>query len=339
MTTRTFEDRPAVREQTPLLIALVSPSGAGKTMSALRLATGVQRVAGGDIGVIDTEARRALHYASKFKFRHLPFGAPFSPLDYLAAIEHFVKKGVKTIVIDSMSHEHEGPGGVLEMHEKELDRMAGQDFAKRDRMNMLAWAEPKQQRRKLINAILQMNANFIFCFRAKEKIKLVPGKQPIAMGFQALSGEEWIYEMQLKCLLLPGSDGVPTWQSDMPGERLMIKIPEQFRDLFAKPVQLSEDIGEQLAKWAAGAPAKELRNSEDLGRSYAACSDAATWASLEQDRRAAWSTFTKGEQKALKDASELAKKRVEEAERFQDDETSGADADDNQADAEERDAS
>ena len=38
-----------------------------------------QRVCGGDIFVIDTEARRALHYADAFKFRHVPFGAPFDP--------------------------------------------------------------------------------------------------------------------------------------------------------------------------------------------------------------------------------------------------------------------
>ena len=76
---RTFDDRPATREATPLLVGLVGPSGAGKTFSALRLATGVQRVVGGDIYFIDTEARRGLHYAERFTFRHLPFGAPFSP--------------------------------------------------------------------------------------------------------------------------------------------------------------------------------------------------------------------------------------------------------------------
>src|SRR6266849_4599710 len=76
---RKFEDRPAVREATPLLIGLVGPSNSGKTFSALRLATGIQRVSGGDIWGIDTESRRMLHYADKFKFRHVPFGAPFGP--------------------------------------------------------------------------------------------------------------------------------------------------------------------------------------------------------------------------------------------------------------------
>src|SRR5690242_13140717 len=104
---RKFEDTEAVRSPTPLLFGLIGPSGAGKTYSALRLATGMQRVFGGEIFVVDTESRRALHYAKDFKFRHVEFAPPFSPLDYLAAIEHCVTKGAKTIIVDSMSHEHD----------------------------------------------------------------------------------------------------------------------------------------------------------------------------------------------------------------------------------------
>src|SRR4051812_34294852 len=127
MATRTFDDRPATREKTPILVGLVGPSGTGKTYSALRLAAGFQRVSGGETYLIDTEARRALHYAEKFTFRHRAFGAPFSPLDYLSAIEHCVKKGATTIIVDSMSHEHEGPGGVLEMHTAEHARLGGRE--------------------------------------------------------------------------------------------------------------------------------------------------------------------------------------------------------------------
>src|SRR5215471_11003043 len=115
--TRTFDAQPGKRERTPILTGIMGPSGSGKTVSALRLATGIQRVTGGDIFVIDTEARRALHYADRFRFRHVTFEAPFGPLDYLAAIEHCVQRGAKIIITDSASHEHEGPGGVLEQHD------------------------------------------------------------------------------------------------------------------------------------------------------------------------------------------------------------------------------
>jgi hypothetical protein len=260
--TRTFETTPAVRSQVPLLIGLVSPSGAGKTYSALRLATGIQRVAGGEIFVVDTESRRSLHYADKFKFQHTPFVAPFGPLDYLAAIEHCIGKGAKTIIIDSASHEHEGPGGVLEMHEREIERMMEAWKTTREKVQLGAWAKPKQERRRLINTLLQMPCNFILCFRAKEKLKVEKGKEPKEQGWMPIAGDEWIYEMTLNCLLLPNAGGIPTWNPDGEGSQKIVKIPEQFRSLMLdkyldKP--LSEEIGQELALWAAG----EAANASD----------------------------------------------------------------------------
>lgn len=259
---RTFEDKPAVRDLVPLLIGLMGPSGGGKTFSALRLATGIQTVTGGDIYVIDTEAKRALHYADRFKFRHIEFGAPFGSLDYLDALRYCVGKGAGVVVVDSMSHEHESPGGMIDFHEKELDRMAGDDFAKRERVKMLAWQKPKAARRTLINGLLQLNANFIFCFRAKETAKpiKVSGKtEVVQQGFMPIAGEEFVFEQTVNCLLLPGAGGVPTWKSDFIGERKMTKLPEQFKDIFRESRALDEDIGKQLATWAKGgskAPAK-----------------------------------------------------------------------------------
>ncbi|MBN8803508.1 MAG: AAA family ATPase, partial [Sphingopyxis terrae] len=168
---RTFEVRPARRERVPLLIGLTGPSGGGKTYSALRLATGIQQVSGGEIYFIDTESRRALHYADRFKFQHIPFDAPFGSLDYLVALQQCVKAGAGVVIVDSMSHEHEGPGGLMDLHDQAVQRMAGDDYAKRERVKMLAWSEPKAKRRQLINGILQLNCNFIFCFRAKNSSK------------------------------------------------------------------------------------------------------------------------------------------------------------------------
>src|SRR5262245_58925915 len=124
--------------RTPLLVGLVGPSGTGKTCSALRLATGIQAVAGGDIFMLDSEARRGLHYADQFKFRHVPFAPPFGPLDYLAGLEYCVSRGAGTVIVDSTSHEHEGPGGVLEMHEAELDRISGDNWERRKSCTFLA---------------------------------------------------------------------------------------------------------------------------------------------------------------------------------------------------------
>ncbi len=253
---REFTDTPATREAVPLLIGLVGASGSGKTFSALRLATGMQSVCGGDIFFVDTEARRALWYADKFAFKHVDFKAPFGPLDYLDAIEHCKAKGAKTIIVDSQSHEHEGPGGVLEQHAKTVEEK-GQNF------NMLAWQKPKGQRRSLLNAILQMPINFIFCFRAKEKMDMRDVKKPKTLGWMPIAGEEFVYEMTVNCLLMPNAGGVPAWHPNEMGEQAIIKLPGQFQATFAKQEPLSEDIGKQLAEWAKGGTPRQSASGDD----------------------------------------------------------------------------
>lgn len=252
---RNFEDVPAVRSQVPLMIGIMSPSGGGKTYSALRLATGMQQVLGGDIFGIDTENGRMLHYADTFKFRHVPFSPPFGSLDYLSALKYCASKGSRITIVDSMSHEHIGEGGYLETAEAVIDRIAGNDYKKREAVKMLGWAKAGPLRQKMIEGIKQLDGVFIFCFRAKEKTKPVKkdGKtEVIDMGFMPIAGEEWVYEMAVNCMLEPRSEGVPTWRSDHVGERMMMKCPAQFKDIFAAQQPLSEDIGRALAEWSRG---------------------------------------------------------------------------------------
>lgn len=259
--TRTFEAKPAVRSQVPLLVGLYGASGSGKTYSALRLATGVQSVVGGDIYFIDTEAKRGLHYADLFKFKHVEFNAPFSSRDYLEAIRWCHKQGAKVIVIDSMSHEHSGEGGYLDAHEKEVERMSRGDAAKAERVKMAGWIKPASDRRALIDGILQINTNLIACFRAKEKTKPVKGGGIQELGFMPIAGEEFVFEMTVNALLMPHAGGVPTWRSDQVGERMMLKLPEQFRGLFRDAKPLDEATGAALAEWARGGAASDAPQS------------------------------------------------------------------------------
>jgi len=281
---RTFEAREAKRERVPLLIGLMGASGSGKTYSALRLATGIQRETGGDVYYIDTEARRALHYADKFKFKHVPFSAPFSPLDYLEAIQYCVSNGAKTLVVDSMSHEHESVGGVLEWHDRLTTELAAQWRVSRDKAQLSAWGEPKAARRKMINSILQLGVNAIFCFRAKEKIKPPKKgeKDMQELGWMPIAGEEFVYEMTVNCLLTPGCGGAPTWQTDYPGEKAMMKLPAQFETLFARPRPLDEEHGGVMAKWAAGEAAAPTEIRPEAAAMLAAIAEATSNDSLEE---------------------------------------------------------
>lgn len=251
-TKRTFTIAPAVRKRVPLLLGITGASGSGKTFSALRMATGINRVAGGRIAVIDTEADRALHYAGRFDFDHIAFRAPFGPLDYLQAIEFAVSKGATTIIVDNMSNEHNGPGGVMDQIDQFLDKRCGDDEPKRRRLQMMANIGPKRDRLKLNNRIVQLGINAIFLYRASEKIKPVPGSEPENLGWQAQTTSPLIWDLTQRFLLEPGSDGVPTFKPDKVGEKQLVKSPEQFRAWFTNGQQLDEAIGERMARWAAG---------------------------------------------------------------------------------------
>jgi hypothetical protein len=108
-------------------------------------------------------------------------------------------------------------------------------------------------------------------------------------------------------MLPPGSDGVPRWKGETDAEREAYKLPDQFRDLFKKPEQLSESIGEELAKWAAG-PAAPMTVA-DLLTEYAACSSSAELARLDAECKRAWRTASVTDKELLKPAMAAAKDR------------------------------
>ena len=158
-----------------------------------------------------------------------------------------------------------GPAACSTSHDRELDRLGGDDWGKRERVKMLAWQKPKADRRTLINGLLQLEANFIFCFRAKETAKPVKvnGKTEIVpQGFMPIAGDEFVFEQTVNCLLLPAAGGVPTWRSEQVGERTMMKLPEQFRALFAEANPLSEEHGRAMATWARGGDAAAVAHGQ-----------------------------------------------------------------------------
>lgn len=307
---RRFEDVPATRERVPLFVGIVGPSGSGKTYSALRVAEGIRSVRGGETFVIDTEAKRSLHYADRFRFRHVAFGAPFGPGDYLAAVEHCASKGASVIVIDSVSHEHEGPGGVLEMHERETTRIAAAWKTSAERAKMAAWTRPKQERRRFINALLQLPISFVLCFRAKEKLRIERGRDPVPLGFCAIGAEELLYEMSLSVLLHPGARGVPTWESAEIGEREQIKLASWAEPLIRRGEPLDETLGAELARWAEGAA---RRDALALLDAFERCQTPAELGPLEAERRAIWQTTGAAQKTALRAAAEAARERVKRA--------------------------
>jgi hypothetical protein len=243
--------RPAKREGAGLLIGLAGASGSGKTYSALRLAKGL---AGNDpVALIDTEAGRALHYADQFAFDHGDLRPPFTPAAYEDAIVTAANAGYRVILVDSFSHEHAGEGGLLDWHEAELSRMAGDDWKKRDSMNMPAWIKPKMAHKAMVQRLLQVRAHLIFCLRAEEKVEIgkdAKGKTVIRPKQSLVGLDGWIpicekslpFELTMSLLLTPDAPGIPK----------PIKLEDQHRLLLPLDKPISEQTGVALAEWAGG---------------------------------------------------------------------------------------
>jgi hypothetical protein len=282
-----FSYRPAVRDSTKLLIGLVGPSGCGKTLSALRLATGL----GGSICFLDTEQGRALQYAAapgtkasppdSFDFLHGSLAPPLSSDRYLQAVEAAIQAKPDVLIIDSMSHEWEGPGGILDEVDaaKNAGAMGGNEFA--------VWAKPKQKHNKLIQTLLQVPAHVILCMRAKEKRAIVedperPRKKIIvSLGWHPIAESGLTYELTINLLLGTQKKGAPTVEGFDFG-----KLPFNMVGIIKEGEQITEETGRRLADWAKGAaiaapapkPAKKLLQVFDAeGGAFSSVPRAGEW--------------------------------------------------------------
>ncbi len=290
--------RPAVRQDTPLIIGLAGPTKSGKTFSALRLATGL--AAGKPIIMLNAEGARGHSYADKFTYLAHELTAPFRPMAYTEALKAAAEVNPGCVIIDSGSHMHDGPGGILEWHEEILDKIAGDDNGKRQRSTFTAWIQPKAAENEFIYQMLSMSCPIILCLRAKEKLKIVPGKQPIDLGWQPIVGERVAFETMFTLVFTPHSKGVPD-----------LEISEM-RDPFDRMVPdnrpIDEALGQRLAEWARGGsasppadkPASEavlasfIAKASEKGYIPASVLSFAEWDALEGHTRAELETVLKG---------------------------------------------
>jgi len=182
-----MELRQAERRQAKIKMGLQAPSGAGKTYSALLLAYGLIND-WSKIAVIDTENHSADLYAHLGNYKVLAFEQPFSPERYIQAIEVCEKAGMEAIIIDSISHEWEGVGGILDIH----GAMMGNSFTN--------WAKVTPRHNAFVQKILQSNCHIVATIRSKQDYvlsekngKMVPEK----IGLKGVTREGLDYEFTI----------------------------------------------------------------------------------------------------------------------------------------------
>jgi len=102
----------ASRKKAKIKLCIQGPSGSGKTYSALLLAYGLCND-WSKIAVIDTENYSAELYSHLGEYNVIQLEAPFTPENYIKAIQLCEQSGIQVIILDSITHEWEH---ILEAH-------------------------------------------------------------------------------------------------------------------------------------------------------------------------------------------------------------------------------
>ena len=218
--------RKAERKQAKIKLALQGSSGSGKTYSALLIAYGLV----GDwnkICVIDTENNSADLYSDLGDYNVLPLTEPFTPEEYVKAIDICINAGMQVVIIDSTSHEWDGKGGILEAH----SAMSGNSFAN--------WAKITPRHNAFVQKMLQSPVHIIATIRTKQDYVLMEknGRQiPEKVGLKGITREGLDYEFTLVFDI----DIKHQASASKDRTRLFVDRPQ---------FMISEETGQQIKKW------------------------------------------------------------------------------------------
>lgn len=155
-----FVIKRAERKQARLRLAFQGSSNSGKTTTALLVALGVvdglveagviPHSLDARIGVIDTERQSASLYSHLGAFDVIELGPPYTTERYAKALHALENAGYPVIIIDSLSHEWMGAGGILSMADKFGD-----------------WKDATPVHDEFVDAMLRSPAHLMVTMRSK----------------------------------------------------------------------------------------------------------------------------------------------------------------------------
>jgi hypothetical protein len=215
------------RHNVKLRLGISGASGFGKTYSALQLAYGMTED-WSKIAVIDTENSSASLYSDLGNFNVLNLNPPYSPERYIEAINVCEISNMEVIIIDSITHEWQGEGGCLQIHEQLGGRF--QD-----------WSKVKPRHQKFIDAILRSKCHIITTTRRKTDYSLDIGSngksKVIKHGTKEITSDGYEYELSVNFELI--------------NENHLCKTSKDRTNLFlGKPeFIITSEVGKTLKDW------------------------------------------------------------------------------------------
>ena len=226
----------AIKQEAKLRLAIAGPSGSGKTYTGLMIAQGLAN--GGKIAVVDTEHGSASKYADLFQFDVMEMTPPFHPDRFIQAIRDATEGGYSVIVLDSLSHEWSGTGGILDV----IDKIAARSNSKN---TFAAWKEGTPLQNKLIDTIVSCDLHVIATMRAKQEYVIEEDergkKVPKKLGMAPVQRDGFEYEF----------DVVMNMDIENQGFIVKTRCPELAGGVYKKP---GKDVSDILVSWLTGSP-------------------------------------------------------------------------------------
>lgn len=180
--------RKAEKRQVKLKLGIQGPSGSGKTEGALALATNLWPKA--KILLVDTENESASLYADRYEFDTIPLDPPFESCRYEACIDYAVENKYDVLILDSVTHQWDGEGGILRRKD-ELDRRPNST-------SFTNWSLFTPEHTHFIETIKQAPVHIIATMRSKQEYALQQndkGKaKPVKLGMSPIQRDGFDYE-------------------------------------------------------------------------------------------------------------------------------------------------
>lgn len=182
---------------------LIGGPGSGKTYTALRVGSALASLVGGPgVALIDTEHSSASLYAEepnpdggRFSFAVADLSTPddvtgrieYTVERYADALEACKRAGFQVVVVDSLTHAWNGPGGILELVERAGGRKGGNKWA--------GWSEGTPAQNRFIQALLDYPGHLICTTRSKIEWGTPDEKgKPVRVGTSAVQRDGLEYE-------------------------------------------------------------------------------------------------------------------------------------------------
>jgi GTPase SAR1 family protein len=185
-----FAPRKAEKKRVKLKMAVQGPSGSGKTWGALALAKNLWPEA--KICAIDTENESASLYADKFTFDTIPLGPPFTTARYVECIDASVKAGYDVLIIDTITAQWDGSGGILQ-RKNEMDMRGGNSFTNWSSFTPEHEAFKQIMLQAPIHVIATMRSKQDYILQANDKGKQMPKK----VGMAPIQRDQIDYEFTI----------------------------------------------------------------------------------------------------------------------------------------------